>query len=307
MKSGFYPISVVSEQTGVNPITLRAWERRHKLINPMRTAAGHRLYSETDIALIKKILEMLAEGVTLSRVSEALIRQGEGQESSISRGEVWRKYQSEMIHAIVAFDEARLETNYNEAMSLYSINAVTRELLLPLLQRLGDRWSLAPTGIAEEHFFSVYMRNKLGARFHHRNLTNTGPRIVAACLPGEQHEFGLLLFALAAHTRGYQVVLLGADTPLQQLSHVLKRSGSQALVLSGSSQIISEELDNALATLTQKLKYPVFIGGGYVEKRAKTLEKYGVHVIGDDLVVGLNTLDAFLRSQQKNRRKSGSD
>ena len=119
------------------------------------------------------------------------------------------------IGAIIRFDEPGVEDTYNEAMSLYPIAEVTSKLVVPLLRELGRRWETAEGSVAEEHFFSVYLRNKLGARFHHRpTLPAAAPRLLAACVPGEHHEIGLLLFALAAHEAGLRVVLLGADVPL---------------------------------------------------------------------------------------------
>ena len=50
------PIRAVANLTGINPVTLRAWERRYNLITPKRTPKGHRLYSENDIEIIKQVL-----------------------------------------------------------------------------------------------------------------------------------------------------------------------------------------------------------------------------------------------------------
>ena len=69
---GLYPIGTVSNITGINPVTLRAWERRYELINPTRTESGHRLYSEHDIEQIKLILALLDEGIAISRVKDAM-------------------------------------------------------------------------------------------------------------------------------------------------------------------------------------------------------------------------------------------
>ena len=51
-----FPIRDVSRLTGVNPVTLRAWERRYGLIQPIRTESGHRLYSKADIETVNRIL-----------------------------------------------------------------------------------------------------------------------------------------------------------------------------------------------------------------------------------------------------------
>lgn len=291
MNSGLFPISSVSTATGVNSVTLRAWERRYGLLNPVRTESGHRLYSAEDIERVKSILAMLDEGVAISRVKEAL-RITTEQPSASGREESgpWHHYQQTMLRGVVEFDEAVLENIYNEAMSLYPVNIVTQKLLMPLLEQLGERWEKEITGIAEEHFFSVYMRNKLGARFHHRNLQNTGPRIIAACLPGEQHEFGLLLFSLTAHSRGYRVILLGSDMPISQLPAVVKRTHSQAIVLSGSVECNENQLQTELKLLIHDCKVPVYVGGTSAQRYSSAIQQAGATVLGNDLTVGMHQL-----------------
>ncbi len=55
----YYPIRKISELTGINPVTLRAWERRYGLIKPERTPKGHRLYTDEHVQLIRRILSMV--------------------------------------------------------------------------------------------------------------------------------------------------------------------------------------------------------------------------------------------------------
>ena len=191
-----------------------------------------------------------------------------------------------------------LASLYNEAMSLYPVDIVTRQLLTPLLIRLGQRWQTSEGSVAEEHFFSVFMRNKLGARFHHRNMRNTGPRLVAACLPGEQHEFGLLLFALAAHARGYRLILLGANMPLDELPHVIERTGSQAVVLSGSVKMETESFQTGLQHLTHN-NIPVFIGGRVAEDYPDVIDAAGAIPLHEDLFITLRIIGSELPFTQK--------
>lgn len=297
MHNGLFPISAVSTATGVNSVTLRAWERRYGLLKPVRTEAGHRLYNDEDIERIRLILQLLDEGIAISRVKEALriAAERERGEAPTETGP-WTQYQETMLRGVAEFDEGVLESVYNEAMSLYPVDVVTRQLLLPLLEQLGQRWAKESTGIAEEHFFSVYMRNKLGARFHHRNLQNTGPRLVAACLPGEQHEFGLLLFSLAAHSRGYRVILLGSDMPIAQLPAVVKRTHSQGVVLSGSVECDEATLQTELKLLIRDCRVPVYVGGSSAQRYRHVIEQAGAIVLGSDLTLGLHHLGKQLPS-----------
>ena len=79
-EDGLFPIRAVSNITGVNPITLRAWERRYNLIRPTRTATGHRLYSAADIQEIQRILALSAQGVGFTQIAQILARESRSSE-----------------------------------------------------------------------------------------------------------------------------------------------------------------------------------------------------------------------------------
>ena len=288
---GLFPIGTVSEITGVNAVTLRAWERRYGLIQPERTPKGHRLYSQTDVDKIQQIVEELGKGIAISRVAEALHTLPALENSE---ADVWERYRTRMIDAVSQFDESVLDAVYNEAMSLYPVDIVTRQLLTPLLKHLGERWQSTQGSVAEEHFFSVFMRNKLGARFHHRNMRNTGPCLIAACLPGEHHEFGLLLFALAAHARGYRLILLGANMPLAELPHVIQRTRSDGIVLSGSIEMDTASFRAEMQNLVEVSSIPVFVGGRVAEKYRDLIDAAGATPLQEDLLATLRTIGGVL-------------
>jgi DNA-binding transcriptional MerR regulator len=283
-----FPIRAVSEITGVNSVTLRAWERRYGLIKPMRTPKGHRLYSKQDIELIQGILDRLSQGMSISQIARNIL-----DKTSVDEGEhsdTWDQYCLHMIEAVSRFDEHALEAVYNDAMSLYPVDVVTTRLIMPLLEELGNRWKEMTGSIAEEHFFSVYLRNKLGARFHHQNLRNSGPKLIMACLPGEQHEFGILLFALTAHSKGYQAILLGADLPVTELIQVAEKTASQGIVLAGSASLNCKSAMEDINLLTGTLSIPVFVGGDVSSTCRDDITKASAFPLGQDLVGSLYTI-----------------
>jgi DNA-binding transcriptional MerR regulator/methylmalonyl-CoA mutase cobalamin-binding subunit len=288
----FFPIRTVSTLTGVNPITLRAWERRHGLIRPTRTATGHRVYTHADIDTVRRILALVDSGVTIGHVSEAMAAQA--RTAPATDEGPWVRARAQMVDAISRFDEARLETLYNELLAVHAIEEVTARLLLPLLVDLGQRWDNHPGGIAEEHFFGLYMRIKLGARLHHRSRAMVGPKLVAACLPGEHHEIGLLLFALAAHEQGYRMVLLGANMPLDQLAYAARRTQAAGIVLSGSIEVPASLHAQALPTLVRDAAVPVFIGGPTSVHQEQELRAAGAIPLGTDITQGLHELHLTL-------------
>jgi len=276
-----FPIRTVSALTGINPITLRTWERRYHLIEPVRTPKGHRLYTKEHIAMLSRVVELLDRGIPISRITYAAIT--EDNASAVTQEQLfWQRMINRMIVAIGKFNESVLESTYNEAMSLYPIETVTQKLLVPMLEKLGQRWESGEGTIAEEHFFGVYLRNKLGARFHHKKRLDNAPAFVTACIPGERHEIGLLLFALSAYDHGYRCILLGADIPLSELPIAVKQSGSEGIVLSASFIDDVAAFEKDLTDLVKNAGAPVFIGGFGSLIHKELIEKAGAIVLGTD-------------------------
>lgn len=300
------PIRAVSALTGVNPVTLRAWERRYQLIRPVRTDTGHRLYTREDIDRIQKAQGLLDKGISISQAAK-LINQGPSLTPETKAGpQVWRAYREQILQAIAAFDEPLLESIYQQALAHHPVRTVTRMLVIPSMEDLGARWREVPTGIVEEHFFSVFLRNKLGARFHHRSHHNTGPLLLCACLPGETHEIGLLLFALAASESNYRQILLGANVPLAELPLTAQRAGVDAIVLSGKIDPSTVVLANELPQLVQKAGVPVLIGGDMSVTSADAIIAAGAIPLGSEIDKSLQIVGQYLHNHPGQRRATGA-
>jgi DNA-binding transcriptional MerR regulator len=297
-REGLLPIRTVSILTGVNAVTIRAWERRYGLITPQRTPKGHRLYTHQDVEHIKQIVDLLKQGISVGHVKPLLDQSPDdaSTQPATDDGDSWKHYQDSMLDAIEKFDEPALDSSYNDALSLYPVDIVNQRLTTPLLRLLGERWSLREAGVAEEHFFSVYLRNKLGTRIHHMNQRSHAPVLLLACLPGELHEIGLLFFALSAISNGYRVLILGANTPLQQIPAVLERKPCAGVILSSSAKPARGVIDSGLPELASHISVPVFVGGKAAESHRKALEGSGIICLGENITDGLQLVNAALKS-----------
>ncbi len=297
-REGLLPIRTVSMLTGVNAITIRAWERRYGLIVPQRTPKGHRLYTHRDVERIKHIVELLKQGISVGHVKPLLDQAPDeaSTQSPTDDGDTWKDYQDRMLNAIEIFDEPALDKIYNDALSLYPVDIVNQRLTTPLLRLLGERWNLREAGIAEEHFFTVYLRNKLGTRLHHMNQLGSGPMLLLACLPGELHELGLLFFALSAVSNGYRVLILGANTPLQQIPLVLETKPCVCIILSGSAKPARGVIASGLPELAGNVTVPVFIGGTISVTCREKLAASGIICLGENISAGLQLVKENLET-----------
>lgn len=295
-----YPIRTLTELTGVPAITLRAWERRYGLLKPQRTPKGHRLYSTQDVELIKQVVSLLNQNMS---ISEAVRRIQQDPAATVpvthEITDDWRLLQQRLISQVEAFNEETLDHLYNQSLSLYPIDLVTENVILPVLKTLGERWSERDTGIAEEHFFSAYLRNKLGARLHHEARRARGQVLLAACLPQEHHELGLLLFCLAAIGRGYRVIYLGADMPLAQIPHAARKTHAAGVVLSGSTVSYATQSQQQLDELRTQLNIPLMMGGKFSTDNSESLQSSGIQILGDKQSTALQQLENLIPAYKR--------
>lgn len=305
--TSFFPIRELVQRTGVNASTLRAWENRHKLLNPVRTESGHRLYGQEDVQRVHRVQELLVHGLSLSEIGPLLDEVVDSASTlapdtvtnslTANLSPAWQGYLTETLAALELFSTERLDNLYNDACALYPIDIVTDKLMLPVLTQLGLRWEKRPSGIAEEHFFSAWLRNKLGSRLHHAAGLTHGRQLILACLPGEHHEISLLLIALGLLQQGYRVIYLGANMPLVQLLPVCRQTRAAGMILAGRGIAEPMQLQATLleiGKLVETVGMPVFVGGHFATLLHRELEQLGAQSVGDSIPLGLRLIEATL-------------
>ena len=137
----FFPIRELSLKTGVNSVTLRAWERRYGLLKPKRTNKGHRLYDQGDVQRVEGILRWIQQGVAVRKV-RALLDQG-AMFDAVSPSNEWLASQAALVKAAEAFQGEKIEQMYQQIFSQYPANIAVRDWLLPSFEQLGKGAALA--------------------------------------------------------------------------------------------------------------------------------------------------------------------
>ncbi len=244
-----YNTRAVVQQTGVPADTFRAWERRYGIPRPQRTSGNQRLYCEQDSATIAWLRDQTRAGLTISqavalfrsREAEPSIdrlaesREGEGRFANGEGEERLGRLRRDVVSALLQFDAAEAERILEDALAMLQVEEICLHILQPVLYEIGHLWAAGEVEISAEHFASAFVLRKLGALF---NLSQPdlgrGP-VVATCLEGELHEVGLLLGCLFLSRRGFQIVYLGANLPLDDLVRTTQRLRPPLVVLSAST------------------------------------------------------------------------
>ena len=105
---------------------------------------------------------------------------------------------------------------------LFRSRAVT-ETIYPFLQYVGVLWTTNKAMIAQEHYISNLIRQKLIAAIERLSIPQKGaPSLVLFLLEGEEHEIGLLLASFMAKEMGWKVYYLGQGVPVVNIKKVIE-------------------------------------------------------------------------------------
>ncbi|ORL70563.1 helix-turn-helix-type transcriptional regulator [Pseudomonas putida] len=260
------PIGELARRTGVNPVTLRAWERRYGLLKPQRTAKGHRLYPLEQVERVEAVLAWLQRGASVGQVRELLDKPT----STPPKGD-WQARQFQLIEAIASLSQRALDQQLNQAMALYPAVTLCEQLLLPLLDMLDLRWRNYFNARLEQVFFHSWLRSKLGARVYHDNQLLQGPAVLLAEDSERTFSPGLWLCAWLLTSNGFPVEVLEQPVAGPQLLSAVNVLKPRALLLHLGPRID----DKSLLRTLQGLPVPKLLGGTTLalhEARLKAFE-----------------------------------
>ncbi|MEW5926997.1 MAG: MerR family transcriptional regulator [Gemmatimonadota bacterium] len=215
-----YRIKSVAALTGINTATLRAWERRYRLVSPHRTPGGYRVYSDQDVDTIARVKALLDRGLKVGE-AVAIMQRGEVTPALPEAAASTEAVRDAILAALLDFDRSAADRLYERLSTLPFADRV-EEVLMPLLRRVGEMWERGEATVTQEHFVSVFAREKLDWMLGFLAAAPAdGPEVVLAGLPGERHELGLMGVAVHLAARGWRVTYLGADVPFDDLEGTL--------------------------------------------------------------------------------------
>ena len=254
--TGLLRIGELSRRSGVSPELLRAWERRYGLLEPTRSTGGLRLYSATDLDRVRAMQQHLAEGLAAAEAAALAGRAEPRADQAVAFSPAAAR--RDLDASLSGFDEARAHAVLDELLSTATLDSILSDVLIPFLRELGERWERGEITVAQEHFASSVLRGRLLglARGWDRGI---GPRVLLSCAPGERHDLGLIAFGLALRARGFRILYLGADTPIESVAQTARAVRPHVVVISAVSAERFKEIARALRELATE--YPVYLGG----------------------------------------------
>lgn len=280
MTSGQFRIGELSQRVGVSPERLRAWERRYGLLRPSRTAGGFRLYSDEDVTRVRRMRELLDGGMAASEAARVVVAEAAAPAAERAAGlPDLSGWSTALVDALDGFEEAQAHWVLDRALAGYQLETVLREVLLPCMRGLGERWERGEVTVGQEHFASTLLRARLLALGQGWDR-GQGPRALLACPPGELHDLPLVIFGVALRRYGWRITFLGADTPIEAVGPAAAALVPTVIVLAATDPQRFAAVESALAALATHWELAL---GGRGATRALA-ERIGARLLEGDPV-----------------------
>jgi len=220
--SNTYPIREFARLTGVNPVTLRAWERRYGIIRPERTEKGHRFYTNGHIDQVKHILYWLDQGYPIRQVRLLL---QEGVEPDSAKNDDWLQQQKLVTDAAITLNSQRLDEIWNIGFATYPLAVYYDHCLRPALQTLRVNGNGAINKAT--HFL---LKRRLNSMMIQQQRHNPGPPVLVAC-DQLQSETGALACACALGAAEFHVEYFGCELNAENILQIQQQTEAEHLWL----------------------------------------------------------------------------
>ena len=257
-QSAHLRIGALSRRVGVSPELLRAWEQRYGLLRPVRSAGGFRLYSTADEGRVRAMRRHLDAGVSAAQAARLALAEavpdGDAEEDSGALA----RLSTELGAALDWLDEPLAHATVDRLLATFTLQTVLRDVVLPYLHDLGERWEQGEASVAQEHFASNVLRGRLLGLARGWGQ-GAGPRAVLACAPGELHDLPLIIFGLVLAGRGWLITYLGPDTPIVTIQEALANMEPRLVVITAMTRQRLRAVQPQLTELARHV--PVALAG----------------------------------------------
>ncbi|MBE0698550.1 MAG: cobalamin B12-binding domain-containing protein [Anaerolineaceae bacterium] len=311
-----FTIKAVASQTGIRPVTLRAWERRHEVLNPHRADNHYRLYSEQDVAILRWLKNRVDEGISISNAVSELRR--------MTNNNIWPEaipaapspsagksdtppvhYAKQLYLALVKHEENRAGDILREVHALFDLLTIIEQVYIPALREIGEAWYRGEIRVTTEHFASAYLRGKMLSLLQAYPSRRSSPLVLIGCAPMEQHELGSLMLAVLLRAEGIRVEFLGPDIPVEDLADYASYEMPAMVILSATSEYSAREMKHMQDLLKKTRPTPIFgYGGRAFDLQPELRKEISGTYLGNSLEIARDTVKSLLKTYQKGRARN---
>lgn len=216
-----FSIKDLENLSGIKAHTIRIWEKRYNILEPMRSNTNIRNYDTHNLQKLLNIVLLHNYGYKISRIAEhssekieLLVREIISEKST--KNHAINAFKMAMMN----FDQVLFFKTYSNLLSEKSFREVFYEVFIPLMNEIGLLWQSGTITPAQEHFISYLIKQKLLVNIEKIQVLEPtrNDKVFVLYLPeNEIHELGLMYLNYEILLNGYKTIYLGESVPIESL------------------------------------------------------------------------------------------
>lgn len=278
-------IAAVARALEIPIPTIRSWERRYGLPAPPRTEGKHRRYSRAEIDELMGLRDLIVRGYP-ARTAAAMIR---ARRSADDDGGAMEQ----MVRFSMRLDSEGVRLELDQAAERIGVEATLRDVALPAMHEIGDRWKTGACGIEQEHLATDVVRRWCARQSAMAPPPSRPGPVVLACGPKDLHTIGLEAFAVVLARRGWPCRVLGALTPTASLVGAVRALKAPAAVVVAQRGVTRRAAMESVAAVDAMRRARAFYAGDAFAAPAARRGVPGVY-LGTDVIAAAEVLESEL-------------
>lgn len=252
-----FSIKDLENLSGIKAHTIRIWEKRYDILQPMRTDTNIRLYDLVSLQKLLNITLLHDYGYKISKIATypqekipSLVREIISSKTAKSHAI------SEFKMAMMNFDQELFFNTYNWLIAEKSFKEIFHQVFIPLMNELGLLWQSDTITPAHEHFISYLIKQKLLINTEKLQILKQTKldKVFVLSLPmNEIHELGLMYLNYEILLNGYKTIYLGESMPIENLKDLKKHFNSIVFVSYLTVQPEKDILDSYIQKMSDEL------------------------------------------------------
>ncbi|WP_242237091.1 MerR family transcriptional regulator [Bacillus cereus group sp. BfR-BA-01316] len=259
--NGKYNIKAVSNILGIQPSTLRAWERRYNIIAPKRNRAGHRLYTEEHIHILKWLMNKVSEGMMIGQAVQLL--EGNRLQNNIQKEKITDTevvLVDDILQALLKFDEITTSALLNEVFSIYSTEKVVTSIILQVANKLLTLKNNNEITMSQFKYVVSFLQTRLGMIYHNASVYSSVNKVFVL----ENNILKGFIFATYLRLKGYQAMYMGTSLDEEGILLAIEQLQPKYLFISFDDERELEEAVKFIDLLQEKNEN---LSGGFIGRK----------------------------------------
>jgi DNA-binding transcriptional MerR regulator len=219
-----YSIKDLEKITGIKAHTIRIWEKRYGIVEPLRTQTNIRYYSDEDLRRLMNVAILNKYGYKISNIQSMSPAELNTCVIDLTNQDIDNDHQVDnLVMAMIELDEQRFDKIISSSIIKQGFDYTFENLLYRFLEKIGILWQIGAVNPAQEHFITHLIRQKLILAIDGQQEFRNDYKTFLLFLPeNEYHEIALLYLHFLVRKEGHKVIYLGQNVPLINLKAIFE-------------------------------------------------------------------------------------